>query len=108
MKDIILNHQVAILKDIFKEAERSIKQKESSDELVMKLAESRSSIETQRHWQALSNGDIKIKEVNRLLEELYVIDLITNWHDRLLYNQDKLKFVNKYEKTLKAYEFKYK
>lgn len=108
MKDIILNHQTAILKDIFKEAERSIKQKESSDELVMKLAENRSSIETQRHWQALSNGDIKIKEVNTLLEELYVIDLITNWHDRVLYNQDKLKFVNKYEKTLKAYEFKYK
>ena len=108
MKDIILNHQTAILKDIFKEAEKSIKQKERSDVLVIELAKNSNSIESQRHWQALSHGDIKIKEVNTLLEELYIIDLITNWHDRVLYNQDKLKFVNKYEKTLKAYEFKYK
>lgn len=108
MKDIILNHQIAILKDIFKESEKYIKQKERADNLAMKQAENGNSVRTQRHWQAVADGDIKIKEVNTLLEELYVIDLITNWHDRVLYNQDKLKFVNKYEKTLKAYEFKYK
>lgn len=108
MKDIILNHQIAILKDIFKESEKYIKQKERADSLAMKQAENGNSVRTQRHWQAVADGDIKIKEVNTLLEELYVIDLITNWHDRVLYNQDKLKFVNKYEKTLKAYEFKYK
>lgn len=108
MKDIILNHQIAILKDIFKESEKYIKQKERADSLAMKQAENGNSVRTQRHWQAVADGDIKIKEVNTLLEELCVIDLITNWHDRVLYNQDKLKFVNKYEKTLKAYEFKYK
>lgn len=108
MKDIILNHQIAILKDIFKESEKYIKQKERADSLAMKQAENGNSVRTQRHWQAVADGDIKIKEVNTLLEELYVIDLITNWHDRVLYNQYKLKFVNKYEKTLKAYEFKYK
>lgn len=108
MKDIILNHQIAILKDIFKESEKYIKQKERADSLAMKQAENGNSVRTQGHWQAVADGDIKIKEVNTLLEELYVIDLITNWHDRVLYNQDKLKFVNKYEKTLKAYEFKYK
>lgn len=108
MKDIVINHQIAILKDIFKESEKYIKQKERADSLAMKQAETGNSVRTQRHWQAVADGDIKIKEVNTLLEELYVIDLITNWHDRVLYNQDKLKFVNKYEKTLKAYEFKYK
>lgn len=108
MKSIVINHQIAILKDIFKVSERYIKQKEHADNSAMKLAENSNSIRTQRHWQSVANGDIKIKEINRLLEELYTIDLVSNWHSRLLYNQDRLNFIKKYPKTLRAYEFKYK
>ena len=108
MKEIVINHQIAILKDIFKDCERYIKQKESADISAMKSAENSNAIKTQRHWQAVSNGDIKIKEIDRLLEELYAIDLISNWYNRLSYNQHKLNFINKYPKTLEAYKFKYK
>lgn len=108
MKDIVINHQIAILKDIFKESEKYIKQKERADSLAMKQAENGNSVRTQRHWQAVADGDMKIKEIDRLLEELCTIDLVSNWHNRLMYNQDKLNFIKKYPKTLKCYELKYK
>ncbi len=108
MKDIILNHQTVILKEIFKELEKLIKQKEKVDDTALTSAENSKSINTQRHWQAVAIGDNKVKEINELLEELKELDSLTNWNNRYIYNQEKLKFINKYPKALKAYKFKYK
>lgn len=100
MEKIIINHHIAILKDIFQNCERELKK---LDKATMSSFNdvSHASRTSSKHWKAVGASELHSREVYAYMEELKELDSYFKWSSSKM---DAYSFKNKYPSTLKKYE----
>ncbi|MEQ7232364.1 DUF1140 family protein [Enterococcus avium] len=81
---LILKEQVKILKQY-------VKKKNRADQIIQELALTPSHT-TQKYWQAVSQSELCIVEIEKIKNEMNYLDEKYNWKNLL--HQDRFKFID--------------
>lgn len=100
MENLIINHHIAILKDIFQKCEREIKKMNKSTQSSVKNT-THASVVSSKHWRAVAGSELHSKQVYAYMNELKQLDSMVRWSSSKM---NAYSFKNKYPLTLKKYE----
>lgn len=95
--DLLLKHAHLIVKSLFHKTDQTYKQ-------FLKYSHSsyNAEVSTNQYWKAVEGMEQTQLELQKLLDELVLMDEYTQWSEKL--HQDRYKFVQKYDVVFEKYK----
>ncbi len=95
-----------ILKKIVTKIRKDTNMKNKAIERKLANASDGKSVRTMRHWSAAASSEFYYKEMATGYERMRDLDKLTKWSEKL--NQDRFKFMDKFEDVFGTYKSHYK
>ncbi len=95
-----------ILKKIVTKIRKDTSMKNKATERKLANASHGRSVRTMRHWCAAASSVFYYKEMATGYERMRDLDKLTKWSEKL--NQDRFKFMDKFEEVFEYYNLHYK
>lgn len=106
MTDLVKMYCDVILKKIVTKTQRDQKAKTRAEERRLENSLDWKSVRTQRHWKVAADSEFYYNEMVKGYRQMKELDRLTSWSDNL--QQDRFKFMEKYEEVLEEYIGYYK
>ena len=88
--NLVDRYYTLILKEQVRQLRLYERKKERADKTIQELALTPAHI-TQRYWQAVSQSELCIDEINKIKDEMNYLNKIYHWKDML--HQDRFSFI---------------